>query len=169
MSGNAKQRRVERHQRELVELGRRAKVDLDARAAELERVRAAHAAELDSMRLRYEHELADVQQRYAAEVESWARASRADSDTIAAARFMLQTETERRQALQAELDEIRRGGLITRREHEAGVEAATAKLRERLRRKSEERLAPKTVVLEQLAADPKPRTTEPTPSSEATP
>lgn len=152
MSGNAKQRKQLRDHRELVELGRQQRAALDGHAAEIAALRDCHAAELASLRAGYERELAEVQQRYQGEVESWARSARADAELVAKLRTDLQAEQRRREQLQIELDEIKRGGLITRREHEAAVATETARLRERLRRRSEERLAPKTVVLEKLAA-----------------
>jgi predicted RNase H-like nuclease (RuvC/YqgF family) len=141
VSGNAHQRRTLRSQKELLELGRQAKQELDARATELATVRAG-----------YERELADLRDRHESQLASWARAARRDADAIETLRGELNAARSRAEQLQAQLDESRQGGLITRREHEAALAKETAALRDRLRRKSEERLAPKKVVLEHVAA-----------------
>ncbi len=151
MSGNARQRKQARDHREQLE--RRQRADIEASAAELEALRVHHAGELASQRAGYEQQLAEVQQRYTADVESWARAARTDADTIDSLRSRLVAANAQAERLHSQLDEIKASGLISRSEHEAGVEAATARLRERLRRKSDERLAPKKVVLEHVARD----------------
>lgn len=151
MSGNAKQRRQERHHRELVELGRRAKDELDAHAGEVGALREQHAAELARLRAGHERDLAELQKKYDGEIAWWARSASDDADRLAEREVALQKEQARAGALQDEIDELKRGGLITMRRHEELVDEATARLRERLRRANEERLAPKTVVLEQVA------------------
>lgn len=137
MSGNSHQRKIDRHHRELLELGRHAKAEIDTRAAEIAALRAGHESQLAAMRT-----------EHVAEIESWARSSRSDADTIASLRSELRSTRELAVGLQLRLDAIEEMGLVTRREHEVAVEQETARLRERLRRATEERLAPKKLLID---------------------
>lgn len=147
MSGNARQRQVARQHKELVELGRRAKHELDSRGAELAAAREQHAAELSSLRAEHERELEELGRRHEASLSSWVSAARTDADQLGALRVKLRSTEELAVGLQVRLDTIEAEGLFTKREHEAAVEQETARLRERLRRATEERLAPKKLLI----------------------